>query len=626
MRAITIIIVIISFSFLANAQILDDSTKQIYNIKTVNYLLEDDLLKNKPNIYNPDTTIKDFYKTDRITKSNWLYQDLGNIGTASKPLFFIPKFDISTQSGYNIYELYAPDLNKIKYFNTKSPYTSLQYIQSNRGYSHIDFTHSQNINPRLNFTFNLSKYNSSKQIDGRTTEDKLVDHWSYDLGSNYISKNKKYQFLGLFYHFNHLQNEQGGILKKDSLGIQPDQILAGSYSTNYQGQLIDLVYNRERWNNLHVYHQYKLKNGFQVFHVLDIKRQKNFYRDNSFSTNKLTAAYNITDPKILKIDTLKRNDTLTLNQLFRSYNNKFGLKGRYRGFDYRAHIRQRLYERIDLLNSKNSLSLKNEVFAGLQTAIYLKDSTNNIIVETELSTKVAFYLMAEVNYKGLKGYFYQSAMPPSMFFDKYNNGKINWDSTKFNNQNYNQIKASYLLNIGKIAFEPVVTNTIYGNYIYLDQKLKPKQKDSPFTVLNLETNFSYFGKKFSIKNQSIFTINSDTLVYRAPRFINNTNVEFKLKYAKVLNLYAGFDVFFKTQYLADAYSPLLQQFYLQDKFKVWGYPVIDPYVSFNVNKVRLSLKFGNVSKGLFVNGFYTTPYYLVMQRSFMLKVDWPLFD
>jgi hypothetical protein len=108
--------------------------------------------------------------------------------------------------------------------------------------------------------------------------------------------------------------------------------------------------------------------------------------------------------------------------------------------------------------------------------------------------------------------------------------------------------------------------------------------------------------------------------------INFTNIEFNFTYAKVLKIYVGSDVFFKSKYTADAYSPLLNQFYLQDDFQVWGVATIDPYMSFQVNKVRLAFKLGHANQGLPYQGFYTSPYYLATPRAFMFKVDWPIFD
>lgn len=609
--------IFISTLCFSQVQVLDDSTVQIYGPNSVNYIFESDLLNNSSLKSNPDTIISKFYISDPVLKNNWLYQDLGNVGSAAKAIFFKPSYSIERQIGQDVFNLYAPKLNEIKYYNTRSPFTNLLYIQGFKGFSQLDFTHSQNINSRFNLTLDVTKFNSSKQIDASTVEDRLIDHWNYNLSSNYISKNKKYQVLGVFYHFNHLQNEQGGIDEKDNLSILPKDLL-GSYRNNYQSQLGTAASSRERWNNIHIFHQYKLKNGFQVFHILDVNRQKYFFTDYLLKTNVLKKSYNLPglNPSI---------DTLLTNTLFKTYTNKFGLKGRYKGFDYRAFAKYRIFNLNSNFLSKYQIKSKSEIFIGGQAAYYLKDSTNNLILETEFSSNLGYLVSGKIKYKGLSGEFYQAFTPPSIFSENYFNPIFELKNN-FQNQFNTFISASYNLAIKNFSFKPSISNTIYGNYIYYDTKMKAVQASTPFNILSIETFLNLSKSKFVISNQNIITLNTSSSIFRVPKIINNTHVEFKIRYAKVLDIYTGLDIYYKSKYLADSYTPMLQQFYLQNEFYVWGFPVVDPFVALNVNKVRLLFKFGHANQGLFSQGFYTTPYYLAMPRAFLLKVNWPLFD
>ena len=96
------LIILTFFAFqISQAQILDDSTKQVYGPKSVSYILEKDVQKNYTTEYHPDTTLNLFFKSDILVKDNWLHQDLGNIGTASKPILFRENTDPATKLGYN---------------------------------------------------------------------------------------------------------------------------------------------------------------------------------------------------------------------------------------------------------------------------------------------------------------------------------------------------------------------------------------------------------------------------------------------------------------------------------------------------------------------------------------------
>jgi hypothetical protein len=600
------------------AQILDDSTKQIYGPKTVKYRLENDILRNFDTQYSPDTLLSRFYKTDIINERNWLYQNLGNIGTSSKSILFEEQTDPATKLGFNTFSLYAPQTNLFRYYNTRSPYTNLFYMQGSFGHTRLDFTHSQNVNPRLNFTLNISKYNSSKQIDATNSEQKLVDHWNYDVSANYFSKNKKYSLLATFYHFNHRQIEQGGILVKENLSIDIKD-LKWNYRRFYDSQFTDGVYNTERWNNLHAYQQMVLKNGFQVFHTLDYEHQKHIYVDPNFGENSLQTSYNI-DTTILA------NDSLVQNFTFSVLSNKVGFKGRYKGFNYLVHARQRLYRLDNKFSETFTTNLKSETFVGGSLGYYFKDSSNFLNADAEFSANLKnFLLNTKLSFKGLRGTFYQSVIPAGLFFDNFDNGILRWNNN-FKGISTTHINGTYDLNYKSLNIRPEIANTLLGNYVYLDQTLKPVQTETIINITNLILNVGINKSRFKVSNQFILNILNAKKIYKLPTVVNYTNIEGNLTYAKVLKIYIGADIFYKSKYTADAYSPLLNQFYLQDDFKVWGTATVDPYLSFQINKVRLAFKLIHANQGLPYQGFYTTPYYLAMPRSFALKVDWPLFD
>src|SRR5690606_14538009 len=264
-----ILFLCILVSVKAWSQVLDDSTRQIYSNKTVEYIYENDILRNIHRVYHPDSSLKDYHLSSPLRKSGWLYQDLGNVGTASRALFFEKNTEAGQQMGMEVNRLYAPRLSDFKYYNTRSPYTYLGYQQGG-GHSQFQVTHSQNINPRLNFTLNIFKFNSEKQYGFLRSEEVLVNHWKYDISGNYISKNGKYRLMATFYHFNHKHFEQGGISGGDTLRLSG---LESKYSRNYDAALNGNIYNRERWNNFHLYQQFLMKNALQTFHTFDYERK-----------------------------------------------------------------------------------------------------------------------------------------------------------------------------------------------------------------------------------------------------------------------------------------------------------------------------------------------------------------
>ena len=72
------------------------------------------ILKNRIN------KIEDKRFFNPVDNSDYLIQDLGNIGTGIRPMFFTLPEIIGASSGYTLYDYYFPDPSKMKLFDTKS--------------------------------------------------------------------------------------------------------------------------------------------------------------------------------------------------------------------------------------------------------------------------------------------------------------------------------------------------------------------------------------------------------------------------------------------------------------------------------------------------------------------------
>jgi Putative porin len=612
-------------SYSVFAQLLDDSTKQVYSTKTVKYVYESDLLKNRKSEFNPDTLLADF---KQMVFPIALRQDLGNIGSASFEIVAQANKNLFLKPRFSVFDIYKKTPETIRYFDTKSPYTELDYIQGNRGFSKLNFIHSQNINSRLNITLDVNKYNSSKQYGTTTSEEKLVDHWDYSLASNYTSKNKKFKLLAALIHFNHSQNEQGGVLAKPNLYIQRDSLFS-NYRTNYDAQLKSGIYNREKQNLLHLYGQYVLKQGIQVFAKMDLDAQKYIVYDPNFGTVKQ-------DSFLIRSKNISRVDTLLLNSQFRSISNTFGFKGRYKSINYDAYAKYRLFAYNNRIFPKyNSIWLKNisaktEVLIGGSFDYYLKDSLNFIKADAEASLNLGiFYAGGLFHFRGIEGTFYISNTPASLQQQYYYNTALFWNNN-FNNISQTLITAALPLNFNKVKFKPFFQNTLYTNYIYYNEDLSPKQLSGALNVLHIGLDLEFPYRKFNFKNITYLNKSTEPSIYPVPLVYNFSTVSYKFKYAKVLDLEIGLDATYQSRYKGLNYSPLLNQFYKAGNFDTWGAVVLDPYLQFKVNSVKLALRFQHLNQGVpnksRINGFYASPYYLYNPRSFYLHVDWPLFD
>ncbi|MGL4630925.1 MAG: putative porin [Leadbetterella sp.] len=609
-------------------QVLDDSTKQVYSEKTVDFFYENDIQKNRRIINHPDTIISIF---DQQIGRKGLFQDLGNVGTASLPFIPLPNENLFVTKGFHVFDRYKKRIDEIRYYNTKSPYTDMDYMQSNLGFSRLVFLHSQNINPRLNFALYVDKYNASKQYGSTQSEEKLVDHWDYHLSSNYRSKNNRLLILSTFYHFNHAQFEQGGIKGQARLEIDKNS-LESNYRRSYSAQLVGNPYNRERENTWHNYFQFSKKDGLQLFGTFDFSRENHIMYDPEIKEN--LVIYNVSQR-----DTVGKRlqDTLFVRTIQTAAIASLGFKGRYRNFTYDAYGKTRY---VVLKNKPEYQDSRVELLAGGSMELYFKDSSNFLRAKSEVSNSGLFW-QGQLQYNRWQILYHQSFNPPSFLQSQYDNGIVRWrnrDDLKFNNVIQSMFQAELPINLRKLTCTPHLSFVWYENYIFFNNRNLPSQLKDELTLFHLGGHVKYNSKKLFIKSDFMIHNPNIDSVYALPGFSLTNTIETNFKYAKVLKLFIGIETSYMSSYNALSYSPLINQFVNQNaektdelrrnaNVKAWDFIQIDPYVRFQINKVRLSLQFKNVTQSIGnLGGYFTTPFYLANPRTFYFHVNWPLFD
>lgn len=611
-------------------QILDDSTRQVYGFKTVGYRFERNIFVNDTTYRVPDSTLGYVHRASPVEIAEYNYQDLGNIGTASRPTHFLEPQTAGIQIGFNSFDLYRQKKSEIKYYNTRSPYTLMQYLQTNRGGAYFDFIHSQNISSRFNITLDINRTASSKQINpGSNREERLINGWNTVFSTNYSSESGKYTVAAHYNQLNFQQIEQGGILYDRNQFFFPlDSVTL--YSNRITGSISRTIKNS--WYGLQ---QLKLSNGFDAFHRLEVENNTAGFRDGNIAGNADQSFYNFIAADPDTIDWRIRNYTVQ---------NTFGLKGYYKGYLANVYVKHRFVnasfkDSTTLSYSTNVLS-RNEFLIGGGFRASFRDSLLVLNADAEINLPKSFVVNSNMRLKGLSLGFSLANTIPDLIFTRFATiPGYEWNND-FRNQTVSAFSGSYAARVGEFNLSAFAKLQLIDNYLYFDNSNRPTQKNTGVLTL-LSTGLTAKIKlgKFYFDNDLAFNQSSDE-VFPVPTFTNNFLVYYEFNYAGTLDLRVGLDNFYKTAYYAPAYNPVIQQFYIQNNVKVWGYNLTDAFVSFMVNKVRLSLKFGHVNQGflpkvsvqengnsIFANkAFIATPNYPGLRRSFNIRVIWPLFD
>ena len=154
----------------AQAQILDDSTQNRYGARTTFILKERDLLRDDTVGRMIDTTLTRLPQQRYWTHDTTFQQDLGNFGTASRPLLWEPNRQLGARLGRNAFDQYARDAADVKYYDTRSPYTFFRFFQGNPYEQVFELSYTRSLQKAgFNVGFNYERFGSNKSVAATNT-------------------------------------------------------------------------------------------------------------------------------------------------------------------------------------------------------------------------------------------------------------------------------------------------------------------------------------------------------------------------------------------------------------------------------------------------------------------------
>lgn len=590
--------------------LLDDSTKMVFGPNTALFYFEKDIKRNSLTLFPQDTLLDNFHNYDPVAKSGWKYQDLGNIGSAAKPMYYqVPEL-IGTSSGFHAYDLYYRKPEERRYFDTKSPFTNMSAFFGGGSRNMLDIEFARNINPRWNVGFELHTIRARKTLNPNRRDDNMVDQTSYSLHTNYRSENGRYWILANFSRMRHIVNEIGGI-------IPPEEDSTSVYFT-YEDAKVWLRNSQARdlRQDYHFYHEYKVRDGLQLYHIFDRKNQDLAFEANLNSSDSL-----FFPPAIINSDTTRNfND-------FAEWRNEFGFKGTFGGFYYNAFGRVR-NGRFRNPNALDNLVF-NEVYLGGELIGKLSEKWS-IQADGEYLLPGAFRIHGLFQSPWLDVDYTKALYKPTAMQQLYAGNHFQWEND-FDNIGVDQIKGTIKVDLERFRLRPSLTLNRINNYIYfgLDRAVQQSGSEAFMIMPGLEANVR-IGKKFRWDTEVIYTSlgGEGSEAFRIPDWYGNTKFYFDSPaFDENVFVQLGVDIRFKSSFFAEAYFPAHQQFHLQNDFEVYAYPVADFFLNFRINRTRVLLKYNHLNAGFMAQeGYFVTPDYTGYKSFLDLGITWYLFD
>ncbi|TGD79308.1 putative porin [Hymenobacter wooponensis] len=632
----------------AQAQIVDDSTKNRYGARTTFILREADMMRGDTVGRMIDTTLTRLPQNRYWVHDSAFYQDLGNFGTASRHLLWQPNTQIGARLGRNVFDRYVRDASTIPYYDTRSPYTFFRFHQGNPYEQIFELGYTRSLKKDLNVGFAYERFGSNKAVAVTNTRAGQVEHSNFLLFVRYQTPDDRYHLMANLTTARHRAVEQGGIvpLLTDTLEGTDGTKIDLSKLFDYQREEVRLTnaVNRDDRDQVHIAHTYRLLGrGLTAYHIADwTRRQNKYFDDQPIVTQSAIAGRQGT----FRYDVRRFSNTITDDRAdFRQIENTVGVMGNSPTVAYRLYGKQRTY-------SLESRSRKGSNTITVEELNYTTDATQFFLggtagfrykefsIETSGEVKVPEQFKDIIRIKRTE-YILRGATDlgpvrvdglitsytPTLTEQRFEGNHDTWNNN-FDNTQVQQVRGLVNQKLGNQHLQLVGTFANITNLVYYNEQAVPEQLDNARLVLSLTAQHKFNVGHLFVDNQATYTgVTGGTEGLRFPRLVGESRVYYQgYVFKKALFGQFGVQTYFQSRWKPYDYNPTTQQFFFQDHFTIRNTPIADVFLSADIKTVNVFFKMAYVNQFLPQSGYFTTPYYAGLPRRLQFGIRWQFFN
>ena len=586
--------------------ILDDTTKIIYGMKTTSFISKENFLLSDTLFLTLDSTLNNIYDISIPEKNQFKYQNLGNLGSPVRNIFYDIPNSFSLQSGLSSLQSYIDEISTSKFYDTKSPFIDLGLYFGGLGRSKVDFEFSRNVNKNWNLTLAINRISSDKQIGAiKNKGDKNIKSSSLKFNVFHKSNNKKIShFTDIITHNHNILGTGGVDLIVDSLPI--DFFLYKDFEVRLTE--VESIYKNLK---LETYTDYKLSNEFKFYSQTKYKKEYYGYEDLNLSLN-----FNFYDSFSNNIAT---QDSFKIKNI----SNRIGIKGNSKLFNYDIYGNFG-YVKYHVNALENSFS---EIYVG--GLLKYKNPNFDVVSNFEIKKSSDYRLKVDLKSKIFEASYLSALYEPKIFERIYLGNHYSWENN-FNSSFVNNLYAKINLENRFITFSPSINFYTIKNHIYFvgDNHLQADQVIS-FNQFIVDLKLKLLKNKINFDNKFTYNISSNSArgILNFPKQTLYSKLYYNgIWFNNTIPVQLGTIISYRSEFYGDAYDPITQNFYVQNEFMLERYLRFDLFFTMQVNNLRIFLKMNHFNQFDSFDGYFVTPYYPAQKKVLDLGVRWYFFN
>lgn len=576
---------IVFFAFHSLQAQLLDSAKQVVQYR----------LYNQDAYQNFDSTLIQSYHFNIL--QNELNANLGNVASPSfnvDDLFQNPFF---WEYKPTLFSRFYSNIEKSRFYDTKRPFTRLQYTQGKRNEQILKLLFTVNVKPNWNIAFEYNRHT----VAGLYLSQKTGIH-QLNFTSEYLSKNKRFKG-NYFVIYNASKWQENGGLTNDTTYLQDA----------FQSRLtvpVNISSGESR--------EIKSKIGFANAYMFTTENDVNTGVQHEFSYHFDKHLFVDKNPQLAFYGNHFHNDSVYftqkskrfLNQIHflvqsKSFRNGIGL-----GYDY-AYT----FNRVDTLIPR--------MFASVYSN-YNSQKINNTF-SAKFDIKNAYYTIDnQFSIAVFRNYFLKfiaafNNNPQALCFQKFiQNDSVYWN-VKLNSKRSQKFDVELSNNkYFKLKYSFANIQHYYDFYRQMDvEKLNIQYVEAilplSFKKLHLDNSVQYLWAKDSI--------------IPLPDFFVKTSLYLQHKaFKKATELRYGAEMEYFSVSRKIAYALPLGAFYVEQKAELKNTPQLNLFVAARLTKAKIFLRMDNILQNVSHEANFSAYYYPQRDRTFSFGIIWDLLN
>ncbi|OGX91400.1 putative porin, partial [Hymenobacter coccineus] len=661
----------------AHAQVVDDSTKVLYGPKTTRVIYEAEVLHDSTAGLPVDTSLVKLPQIRFWMHDSTFQQDLGTVGSASRPLLYQPNLELGARLGRNVFDKYARTSSDIPYYDSRSPYSFFRILQSTSGEQVFEISYSRSLKKNFSVGAAYERIASNKIIgttSGAVGGVGLVEHNNLLFFTRYQSENGRYRLLANINTSRQRAVEQGGVYPRDT-ELADTVVRYPGNLFNYSSERVYLLQaqNTENRDQFHAFQSYRLLGrGLTAYHVLDFKHQFNSFSDGLLPRNPATTAL------LFYPGTPLRTLTSTLDRVdYKQVENTFGLLGHTNALgntavEYRVYGRLRnawlaaysdtsyviqpttpsgvptAATRLERVQSRNYL----EEFVGGTAAFNYRGSyavevagelkvPNLALLSDSIFRTIRnseYWLRGTVRTGPLSGEILITSYSPTLTQREFSGNHYEWQyadkngNATFKNTSTQQFTGRLRQALPGFAdhlFEASASLVNLVNYVYYDSTGRPNQLGASKQLIIASARHRVRFGRFGFDNQGTYTrgAGNESEALRIPALVTESRAYYQSYiFGRAMFTQVGLEFYYQSRFKGYNYSPSTQQFYLQDDFTIRNYAVASAFFAADIKTVSVFLKVPYLNQGLSGQGYFASPFYPAYPRRLQFGLNWKFFN